>query len=123
MNQYFNNLATNLINKENLDSSYETLTNNLPTENCCHSFRIRHTNYTDECEIITNLKNDCSSGHDIPVRYIKPVAELNKSPLAHTINTSIDRVISPKQWKISRVSPIPKTDQSNNVKDCTFQDL
>lgn len=40
------------------------------------------------------------------------------SPLVHIINTSIESEIFPKQWKISRVCPIPKTDQITDVKDC-----
>ena len=43
-------------------------------------------------KIITNLKSDCSGGHsNIPVRYLKPVAEYIISPVVHVINTSIDQ--------------------------------
>ena len=35
----------------------------------------------------------------------------------HIINTSIDQEIFPKQWKISRVCPIPKTDNPTSIKD------
>ena len=46
----------------------------------------------------SNLKNDYSSGHNkIPVPYPKPVAEYITSPMVHTINTSIDQEIFPKQ--------------------------
>lgn len=51
-------LAANFINKENVESSYETLANNLPTENCSQSFRIRHTNCNEVNEIYARLKND-----------------------------------------------------------------
>ena len=44
MNKYFSNLAANLTTKENVESSHETLTSNLPTEDYCHSFSVRHTN-------------------------------------------------------------------------------
>ena len=37
--------------------------------------------------------------------------------MVHIINTSIDQEIFPKQWKISRVCPIPKTDNPTSVKD------
>ena len=60
--------------------------------------------------IKSSLKSDCSSGHNnIPVLYLKPVV--------HIINTSIDQEIFPKQWKISRVCPIPKTDNPTSIKD------
>ena len=65
-----------------------------------------------------NVKTDCSSGHDnIPVRYLKPVAEYITSPLVHIINTSIDQEIFLKQWKNSRVCHIPKTDNPRSIKD------
>lgn len=50
--------AANFINKENVESSYETLANNLPTENCSQSFRIRHINCNEVNEIYARLKND-----------------------------------------------------------------
>ena len=112
MNNYFGNLAANLTNKENTKSNLTSLLNNLPDENYDQS------NDNEVYKIITNLKNDCSSGHDnIPVRYLKPVAEYITSLMVHIINTSIDQEIFPKQWKISRVCPIPKTDNPTSIKD------
>ena len=118
MNNYFSNLAANLTNKESTKSNLTSLLNNLPDENYDQSFHLNHTNYNEVYKIITNLKNDCSSGHDnIPVRYLKPVAEYITSPMVHIINTSIDQEIFPKQWKISRVCLIPKTDNLTSIKD------
>ena len=37
--------------------------------------------------------------------------------MVQIINTSIDQEISPKQWKISRVCPIPKADNPTLIKD------
>ena len=112
MNNYFSNLAANLTNKENTKSNLTSLLNNLPDENYDQS------NDNEVYKIITNLKNDCSSGHgNILVRYLKPVAEYITSPMVHIINTSIDQEIFPKQWKISRVCPIPKTDNPTSIKD------
>ena len=118
MNQYFSNLAANLTNKENTESDFTTLLNNLPDEKNEQSFCLNHTNYNEVYKIISNLKNDCSSGHDnIPVRYLKTVVEYITSPLVHIINTSIDQEVFPKQWKISRVCPIPKNDNPTSIKD------
>ena len=115
---YFSNLTAYLTNKENTKSNLTSLLNNLPDENYDQSFHLNHTNYNEVYKIITNLKNDCSSGHDnIPVRYLKPVAEYTTLPMVHIINTSIDHEISPKQWKIPRVCPIPKTDNPTSIKD------
>ena len=91
MNNYFSNLAVDLTNKENTESNFTTLLNNLPDENYDQSFHLNHTNYNDVYKIITNLKNNCSSGHhNIPVRYLKPVAEYITSPMVHIINTDFD---------------------------------
>ena len=118
MSNYFSNLAANLTYKENTKSKLTSLLNDLPDENDDQSFHLNHTNYNEVYKIITNLKNDCSSGHDnIPVRYLKPVAEYITSPMVHIINTSIDQEIFPKQWKISRVCPILKPDNSTSIKD------
>ena len=118
MNNYFSNLAANLTNKENTKSNLTSLLNNLPDENYDQSFHLNHTNYNEVYKFITKLKNHCSSGHDnIPVRYLKPAAEYITSPMMHIINTSIDQEIFPKQWKISRVCPIPKTDNPTSIKD------
>ena len=37
--------------------------------------------------------------------------------MVHIINTSIDQEIFPEQWEISRVCPIPKTDNPTSIKD------
>ena len=37
--------------------------------------------------------------------------------MVHIINTLIDQEIFPKQWKISRVCPIPKTENLISMKD------
>ena len=118
MSNYFSNLAANLTNKENTESNFTTLLNNLPDENCDQSFHLNRTNCNEVYKIITNLKNDCSSGHDnIPVRYLKSVAEYVTSPMMHITNTSIDQEIFAEQWNISRVCPIPKTDNPTSIKD------
>ena len=95
MNKYFSNLKANLTNKKKTES------NDIPKqsldENYNQSFHLNHTNYNEVYKIITNLKNDCSSGRDnITVRYLKPVAEYITSPIVHIINTSINQEIFPK---------------------------
>ena len=97
MNKYFTNLAVNLTNKENTESNFTTLLNDLPDEKYDQSFRLNHTNYNEVYKIITNLGNDCSSGqNNIPVRYLKSVAEYITSAMVHIINISIDQEIFPK---------------------------
>ena len=107
-----------LLTKKVLKVNLHHTKNNLPDENYDQSFHLNHTDYNEVYKIITNLNNDCSSGHDnILVRYLKPVAEYIISPMVHIINTSVDKEIFRKQWKISRVCSIPKTDNPTSIKD------
>ena len=58
------------------------------------------------------MRSDCSTGADqIPVKFLKPVADLIASPLTHIINSFISWSSFPTAWKRGRISPIPKTDQ------------
>ena len=107
-----------LLTKKVLKVNLHHTKNNLPDENYDQSFHLNHTDYNEVYKIITNLNNDCSSGHNnIPVRYLKPIAEYPTSGMVHIINTSIDQGIFPKQWKTSRVCPIPKTDNLTSIKN------
>ena len=62
-------------------------------------------------QVIKNLRSDCSTGADqIPTRFIKMVVDCLAVPLASIINNCIAKAYFPKQWKISRASPVPKID-------------
>ena len=62
-------------------------------------------------QVIKNLRSDCSTGADqIPTCFIKMVAECLAVPLTYIINNCIAKAYFPKQWKIARVSPVPKID-------------
>ena len=62
-------------------------------------------------QVIKNLRSDCSTGADqIPTRFIKMVVECLAVPLASIINNCIAKAYFPKQWKIARVSTVPKID-------------
>ena len=61
--------------------------------------------------VIKTLRSDCSTGADqIPTCFIKLVAECLAVPLTSIINNCIAKAYFPKQWKIARVSPVPKID-------------
>ena len=58
---------------------------------------------------LKNIRNDCSTGYDnIPIEFVKLVADFVSSPITHIINKSIDESTFPEAWKIARISPIPK---------------
>ena len=62
-------------------------------------------------QVIKNLRLDCCTGMDqIPTPLIKLVAECLAVPLTSIINKCIAKDYFPKQWKIARVSPVPKID-------------
>ena len=53
---------------------------------------------------MSELKNNCCSGCDnIPVNFLKPVAEEIASPIIHIIHSSTDKEIFPDSWKVARV--------------------
>ena len=73
------------------------------------SFKLRAVNPEEVNKCIKTLRNDCSTGYDnIPVSFIKPVAKYLESPLTYIINNFIATSAFPNQWKIARISPIPK---------------
>lgn len=62
-------------------------------------------------QVIKNVRSDCSTGADqIPTRFIKMVVECLAVPQASIINNCIAKAYFPKQWKIARVSTVPKID-------------
>ncbi|CAB4045526.1 Hypothetical predicted protein, partial [Paramuricea clavata] len=68
---------------------------------------------------LLRIRKDCSSsGYDnIPMRLIQPVIEDIVSSLTHIINSCIKNNIFPQTWKVSRISPIPKTDNPSENDD------
>ena len=70
-------------------------------------------------KVIKHLKNDCSTKYiSLHPRYLKLTNEIS-SPLTHIIDACIDKNIFPQNWKISRLSPVPK---ANDQKDIQITD-
>ena len=82
LNQYFTELASKLKNKKKNVAFVQTkLTTIIPEQESDGAFVIKHTTFTELNRFISELRNDCSSGFDnIPVKFIKPVAEDITSP-------------------------------------------
>ena len=78
MNNYFSNLAVDLTSKENTKSNLTSLLNNRADKNYDQSLYLNHTNCNEVYKIITNLKSDCSSGHDNPtsIKDYQPISVL-----------------------------------------------
>ncbi len=74
-----------------------------------HSFALRQVSPKEVIREIGKLRMDCSTGVDqIPVKFIKLVAEDLAGPLTYIINTCIESSFFPQIWKTARISPIPK---------------
>ena len=81
------------------------------------SFKLQKVTYNDVLKSLKPLRNDCSTGYDnIPVSFIKPIAEYIASPLTFIINNLIEESKFLDQWKIARISPIPKVTNSSELK-------
>lgn len=94
------NYATDL---EQVISSLNSATNE-PTE-----FSLRPVTPNEVLLVMKSLKTDCSTGYDcIPARFIKLVPDVLCTPLAHIINSSINKETFSSPWKIGRIAPIPK---------------
>ena len=77
------------------------------------SFTLRRVTYKEVLNEIRIIRSETSTGHDqIPIKYLKPVAKSVAGPLTHIINSFIDQLLFPNAWKIARITPIPKTDNS-----------
>lgn len=59
---------------------------------------------------LSSVKSNKATGPDgLPNNLIKSIADVFTGPVCAIINTSIRTATVPNQWKVSRVSPIPKT--------------
>ncbi|XP_057317065.1 uncharacterized protein LOC130660293 [Hydractinia symbiolongicarpus] len=111
-NKYYTNLAAELCTKVNKPFDQNHFINNLRIDQRNDAFVLQHTNFSEVKRIITTLRNDCSTGYDqIPVKFLKPVADNITSPIVHIINNSIDQQMFPNSWKTGRVCPIPKLNE------------
>ena len=117
LNQYFTELASKLINEENLAFDQAKIAPIISERESDGAFVIKHTTFTEVSKFISELRNHCSSGYEnIPVKFITPVAEVT-SPIVNIINSSIDKEIFPDSWKVARACPVSKINYPINEKD------
>jgi hypothetical protein len=66
----------------------------------------------------TSDTSDTSTGPDqvdqLPAKYLKIVAQLIAGPLTHFINSFVAVSSFPDAWKVARITPIPKSNNSNS---------
>ena len=76
LNQYFTELASKSIIKENVAFYQTKLGTNIPEQESDGAFVAKHISLTEINKFISELRNNCSSGFgNIKVKFIKPVAE------------------------------------------------
>jgi hypothetical protein len=89
-----------------------------PLTNSKGTFKFSHTNFKEVSTLIQKLNSNCATGHDsIPVSFIKPISDIITPHLVNIFNLCIDTHIFPHSFKLSRVSPIPKTDSPTSFDD------
>ena len=113
LNKHFSSTSQRLLNsKPNTPDELHNLINSLPPNCNTDTFNLRFVTYNEVLNNLKSMRSDCSTGVDqIPVKFLKPVADLIASPLTHIINSFISCSSFPTAWKIGRISPIPKIDQ------------
>ena len=117
LNQHFNNTAKRLLNSDPKSNEFlQNVISNL--QESVDSFRIKEVSFADVRKVILGLRNDCSTGFDqLPSKFLKICVDEITSPLCNIINTSIMQCTFPRQWKISKISPIPKVNHPINASD------
>ena len=118
LNEHFTTVASRLTNRENIQEDLNSIVDNMESSNTEHHFKLKHATFQEVQKILSNLKNDSATGFDnIPVKYIKPVANHLISPLVHIINNCINQQVFPSKWKIARICPVPKIDNPRMAVD------
>ena len=83
--------------------------NELPVHNELDSFTTQPTTHNEVSKILQNVRSDSATGHDnIPIKFLKFVAQDVFLPLTNKMNNSIQINVFPPQWKISRICLISK---------------
>ena len=73
------------------------------------AFCMRPVTCAEVIKEIEFMRSDCSCDPDnIPVKFVKMAVESLASPLTNNLNNCISKQVLPRQWKIARISPIPK---------------
>ena len=117
LNEFFNKTAKRLV-RQNATTDGVTLSHTDSFTSNHDNFKLQEVTYIDVLKSLKSLRNDCSTGYDnIPVSFIKPIAEYIASALTFIINNLIAESKFPDQWKIARISPIPKVTNSTELMD------
>ena len=83
-----------------------------------NAFKLQPTSYNDVRKALNTIRSGCSTGHDsIPINLPKPVSEFIISPLTLIINNFISSGTFPDYWKVARINPLPKVNNTSLPSD------
>ena len=98
--------------KEGLLSFVDTLQLNVSDD---AAFHLRPVTFNEVLRETKGIRSDTSTGPDqLPAKYLKIVAQLIAGPLTHIINSFVAVSSFPDAWKVARITPIPKSNNSNS---------
>ena len=112
LNDFFNKTAERLVGQNaTTDDVISSHTDSLTSSH--DSFKLQKATYSD----VRNHYEMIVSNDNIRVSLIKPIAECTASPLTIIINNLIEESKFQDQWRITRISPIPKVTNPTELKD------
>ena len=104
LNEFFNKTAQRLVGERKTDNvTLRSYISSLKDKSNSFTLRLATPTEVSKC-----IKTTFTVYDNIPVSFIKPVAEYLESPLTFIINNLIVTSTFPGLWKIARISPIPK---------------
>ena len=117
LNEFFNKTAESLVMK-NVTTDGVILSHIDLLTSSHGSFKLQKVTYNDIVKSLKSLRNDFLTGYgNISVSFIKPIAEYIASPLTFIIKNLMEESKFLDQWKIARISPIPKVNNPTELKD------
>ena len=121
LNKHFNTTAERLLNSQpKPEHLLHQLIERLPEPE--NPFSITTVSFGDVRKVILGLRNDCSTGPDqLLAKYLKMCVDEICGPVCHIINASISKCVFPSQWKISKISPVPKIDYPAEPSDSSHR--
>ena len=116
LNDHFSSTTQRLLGTT--PTSHDSLEEMIASLPYCRSdaFSLRKVTHREVLQLLKSMRSDSSTGPDqIPVKFIKLVADIIASPITHILNEQILRNSFPTAWKTARVSPIPKNDSPTDA--------
>ena len=117
LNAFFNKTVERLVGQN--AKAYDDILSQIDLLTSSHgSFKLKKVTKNGILKSPESLRNDYSTGYNnIPVSFMKPIAEYNSLTFNIRINNLIKESKFPDQWKIACISPVPKVNNPTELKD------